>query len=473
MNGDVRDEDCDMRNEMPADELLADYESLGLHGNDKQIFKALRLVCAPYIEEYNHNLSETDTKLGFELRKIDFDISPTPALRERIVDMIRFGHVDEGLLLRILVRVYANHGLYDELFHVCEDVLNFKGDDRNRLLSGTLVESVIYMTVFRLATIDSRDARDYLASRCLKMLERRASTLCLNVEMYTNESNPLHRISMIAYDVLSRQKFEPAYVLAPWIRTNYPKLYKFLNLTRKNIALMIGKKSDLLYDASAALRYEKHRLPVDKPYFGALGELESMLELVPLDTLEISNTEHYGEWKKDLRQKKLCQSLFEMRLYLHFRNITNAIELEPLIDTPKHADLKVHNLYIEAYSPRVTLPTTYNPALRVNFYDDLIWKILNKPQIKYFGTRQSLLIVEDPFNYVNDSTFHQKLTEAIRLHPQLGGVFIVRANGLCYRSSFVRNLNAQSPIPSFVESLVELALESPYASLVTDANRSS
>ena len=467
----MHDEDYDRRNEMRVDECLAHHQSLDLRGNDKKIYMALRRVCDPYIEEYQDHLLETGTKLELVLQEINLDASPTVALRKRIVGMIRYGYVDEGMLLQILLHVYVNRGLYDELLDVCEDVLNFKGDDRNRLLSSTLVESAIHQIVYRLAETDSLDANAPLASRCLHMLERRARTLRLNIDMRTDETDQFRKVSLIALDVVHRRSFEPARTLAPWIRKKYPYLSKTLNLNREKISSMIRKKAPLLYVASILLRLEKDKLVVPKSAFRTFDELEHMLQLVLLDNVKTDNTERYNEWKVDTCNKKLYQSLFEMRLYLHLRNIAARVELEPPIDDPKCADLKVRDIYIEAYSPHDVLPTAFGHVPPANPYDDLIYRIFNKDQIEYFGARKSLLAVEDPGNYVNDATFQEKLSKELMLCPQLGGVLVVQNRGSCNVVSFVRNPDAEFPISSIDETLLKSSLEGscvPVETIVID-----
>ncbi len=382
----------------------------------------------------------------------------TSALRAGIVDMIRTGHANDGIAMAIIDRVYMQRDEYGEIYEVCNDLLNLEGDDRQTVMRGILVEYLINRTTYRIINGEDPKAHKGLAPGLLGLLKRRADMLGLDIDMRHGEDDEFYRISEISRNIFARRQLEPTETIEPWLKASYPRMYEFLALCPEKITELVKRRVDLVYYASMALELPK--LAGSRP--NALDGLESMIAFMWAHNMPIHDSAKYASWRGGLREWKFLQYAFEMRLYVHLCAVTGEIELEPAIDDGRRADLRVHDCYIEAYAPRDVVAMEFGHIFPTNSRRGLLRKALSKSQIRHFGTRQSLLIVEDPHNYVTDDKFQGELAKRIRGNRRLGGVLVARDLGRHYRCALVRNPEATSPIQPTIEEMVMRALGTPY-----------
>lgn len=445
------------KGEMRADDTDVLNKSRHLRGQELESYLQLRGTC----EEFDRDCDAAKSRALDRMGRVSLDANGgvSPGLRARIVDMIKAG-LDDDLALTILDIVYLQNGLYGEYLGVCGAILEFEGHSRDLAVGSALVELAIHQLVDRLSAAQaSRQERDALAGKCAKLLEGRARMLGMGIFAHDKEYDPLYRADLAAMDIYARRRPEPPGEIAHLLR-GYSELRGFLGLALDRIP-PVQKETDLAYYASVAINIKRETPFHGRQKAGPLDELESLLKSMKLRGLDARNG-MYNAWRAGMCGKELLQRLLEMRLYLHLMPEDRDIELEPGIDGGKKADLRVHGLYIEAFAPHEAARTAFGRIVSKGYPGDIVGKILRKDQIDAFGDRHSMIIMEDPHNYVSDAGFQGRLADKIRPHAQLGGVMIARDAGANYECAFVKNATAASEITPEIEQAVTKALETPY-----------
>ena len=426
--------------------------------HDKVILTKLQHIC----DEFRNSHDDDPTDAWQSIDSLNLGIGGknrvTSALRAGIVDMIRTGRANDGLAMAIINRVYIQRSKYDEIYEICNDLLNRGRKDKRAMMQSILVECLINRTVDRIVKGEHLKTHKDLAPKLLELLKRKANALELDIDMRHDEANEFQNILKISRNIFARQQLEPAETLDPWLKARYPLMYEFLGLCPEKIAELVKRRVDLVYYASMA--HESPKLTGSPP--NALDGLESMIGFMESRSMPIHDVGKYASWRGGLREWKFLQYAFEMRLYVHFYAINEKTELEPAIEGRRRADLRVHDCYIEAYAPRDVVAIEFGHILPINSRRGLLYKALSKSQIRHFGERQSLLIVEDPHNYVTDDKFQGELARRIKRSKRLGGVLVAKDLGRHYQCALVKSPAATSPILPATEEMVIRALETPY-----------
>ena len=426
--------------------------------HDKVVLAELRRICDEFRNSHDDDLTAAWESLDSPKFRISDKNSVASALRAGIMDMIRAGHAKEGLAMAILDRVYMQNYRYDEVYEVCNDLLNIDGDAKHAISRGILIEYLINRTVDRIVTGKKPEAHKSLAPKFLDLLKKRADELEMDIDMRHGETDKFQRILGISRNIYARRELESAEMLDTWLKACYPRMYAFLGLYPKKTAELVKKRVDLAYYASMAHESPKFAgTPLN-----ALEGIESMIRCMNAHHMPIHDTRRYSSWRRNMGNWMFLQYAFEMRLYVHFCAVGEKAELEPGIEDGKRADLRVGNCYIEAYAPRDMAVIEFGHIFYTNSRRGLLRKALAKSQIEHFGARQSLLIVEDPHNYVTDKDFQAKLTKKIRRNKKLGGVLVAKDMGQHYQCALVKNPKATSPIRPAIEEMVMRALGTPY-----------
>lgn len=445
---------------MEVDDLIALLESRGLQGHDRWVYLQLRRACDGFHKDYDRAMQDARDKIGSLNLDIGNGNTVTPMLRAYIVDMIKMG-LNDGLAMAILDRVYIQRGMYDEFFAICDDILAFEGEARGRMMGSFLVEYMINRVVHRLSgNQEGPQEIGRLAGRCVGLLRRRADVLGIDVPEHRGESNPLYRASLVSMDVHARRGLESPQSIARLLR-DYPALCGFLGLSDDKIPPLVQKAADIAYHASIAIHIRQSAPRHTRPRPGPLDCLESLLRALEARGIRTGDP-RYSEWRSGMLGKKLAQYLFEMRLYLHFLQACDSPELEPPIDNGKFADLRIGDLYIEAFAPHDAIDTAYGHIRFADSRRSLVSKIFGKKQICSFGNRRAVIVVEDPHDYVDDTAFQGMLARRIPARPQLAAIFVIRDVGDCYRCAVVRNPEAALGITPQAEQMVMRALGTPY-----------
>lgn len=447
----------DPEGEMSVDDAIARLESRYLQGQEQEAYLQMRGACEEFGRDYAKSRDRARGKIG-QIR-LDAAGAASTELRAYIVDMIKAG-LDDTLALTVLDRVYLQNGLYSEYLDVCGEVLRFGGYARDMMVGSTLVEYAVHQLVGHLAGAQaSAQERDKLGEKCAELLEGRARMLGIDMFGHGDESDPLYRADLVAMDIHARRSLEPPGEIAGLLQ-GYPRLCAFLGLAPDKISSQIQKKTDLSYYASVAINVGRTTPFHEAPRAGLLDELELLLEAMGNRGLDARDG-MYDEWRKGMLGTELLQRLLEMRLYLHFLPVDRDLELEPAIDNDKKADLRVRDLYVEAFAPHEAARTAFGHIVLKNYPEGQVRKVLRKSQIDSFGDRLSMIVMEDPHGYVGDGAFHRRLAEMIRPHAQLGGVLVARDMENRYACKLVRNPGAANEITPGVEQMVTRALEAP------------
>ena len=426
--------------------------------HDKVILAKLRHIC----DEFRNNHDDDLTDAWQSIDSLKLDIGPknrvTSALRAGITDMIRKGHANDGIAMAIIDKVYIKRKEYGEVYEICNDLLSIAQDGKRATREGILIEYMVNRAVNRIVTNPNPKAHSSLAPKLIGLLERRAGMLGMDMDMRHDEANEFQRALEISRDIYARQRLEPAATLDPWLKAHYRRTYAFLGLSPEKIAGMVKKRVDLAYYASMAR--ESPQLEDSAP--NTLDCLESMIGLMESRGMPVHNRGQYAPWRGGLCHRKFLQYAFEMRLYVHFSTVTKEIGLEPAIEDGKFADLRVCDCYIEAYAPRDVAAIGLEHMFHTNSRSGLLRKLFTKDQIGHFGARESLLIVEDPRNYVADMGFLAELAERIKRSKRVGGVLIAKDMGRHYKCALVKSPVATPPILPATEEMVIGALETAY-----------
>lgn len=443
--------------EMDADDMIALLESRHLHGDEQKAYLQIRRAC----EEFGTDCARAMDRARDKIGRTGLNTGgASPELRAYIVDMIKRG-LEDVLALDILDRVYLQNGLYDECLDICDDILRFDGYARDIMVGSTLVECSVHRLVSLLPTEQaSQQKRVKLAARCTRVLEGRARMLGMDMFEHGEESDPLYRADLIAMDIYSRRHFEAPGEIARLFQ-GYPRLCEFLGHDPDKMLSRAQKKTYLAYYASVAINVRRSTPFHGIPRAGPLDELESLLEAMERRGLD-SRDGRYGAWRSGICGMELLQRSLEMRLYLHFLAVDDNPELEPHIDNGKRADLRVGDLYIEAFAPHEASRTAFGHMLRKSGPGDMVDKLGKKSQIDSFGHRHSMIIMEDPHDYARDGWFLERLTRMISRHAQLGGVLVAMDAKSHYTCRLVRNPSAGREITPGMERMVMRALETPY-----------
>ena len=427
--------------------------------HDKAILADLQSIC----DKFRNSHDDDPTDAWESIDSLNLDIGGknrvTSTLRAGIVDLIRTGHANDGLAMAILDKVYMQRYEYCEIYEVCNDLLNLEGNDRRAMMQGILVEYLINRTVYRIINSMNPETHKSLAPKFLDLLKKRADELKMNIDMRNEETDKFQRVLGISRNVYARRKLGSAITLDTWLKACYPRMYAFLGLSPKKTTELVKKRVDLVYYASMA----RESLRLAGPPLNALDGVESMIRFMNARNMPIHDTGRYATWRRDMRKWMFLQYAFEMRLYVHLCAINEEAELEPAIDGGRRTDLRVHDCYIEAYAPRDVVAMEFGHILPINSRSNLLRKTFSKRQIRHFGARQSLLIVEDPHNYVTDDKFQGKLAKRIRGNRRLSGVLVAKDMGQHYQCALVKNPKATSPIQPTIEEMVMRALGTPYA----------
>ncbi len=428
-----------------------------LTSHDRVILEELQLICDRAANGNDglaaawHGLDTLNLQIGQKNR-------PTRALRAGIIGMIRTRHVNYSLAMAILDRVYMQRKRYDEMYEVCGDLLDLDKKEGQQAVKSVLVEYIINCTISRIITGQDPGAHRSLAPKFLDLLEKRASSLDIEIDTRKGKADEFQRALDISRDIYAKRYLEPAITLEPWLKSHYPHLYKFLGLSPKKIINLLKRRADIVYCASAAMSsQQKKNAQVD-----TLDTLESMVNIIESGSMTVHAKKDLSSWRDGLCERKFLQSALEMRLYVHLAAQTPEIELGPAMEAGKRADFRVRGCYIEAYTSRDVAAMEFGQMVHTNSRRRLLRKVLSKSQIGYFGSRQSLLIIEDPRNYVDDVDFLGELSARIGSNERLGGVLIARDMGRHYRCALVKSPTSASPVHPPTMELVIKALETPY-----------
>jgi len=425
--------------------------------SDAELVPKLHEECSAFVEDHWSRLASFEHHLEGMMRRVDGGAKGGERTRKYIVDMARFGSgVDDGLVLRVMLAMYIEPGMYREACAVCEDIVAFEGEDRARMAGSTLVESVIDNILIRLSEEYSPDRDDELVQQCIDVLKRRSDDLGLN--QIPGQGTLIYQASRLAFNILARRRLRTAEEIEGWIARKYPLSHRFLNLGDKKIRRMLEKSARLVEHVSVHIKCDelaRAGLKSDSPE-GVLDELERLIPLMEQKGLDKGRG--MREWKGAVRGDALWSALSEARICLRFVDIPG-VEAYPRIENGGSMDLRVGDCYIEVLTPEDgTLFVSRQRIDDARIADHALEKIMEKSQLGSVGGRIAVMVVDCSLHVFDNPRLLDRLPAEIAKAPQLAGVFLALFERGSYRSSFVKNPAAAMPVPQATVDMITGAL---------------
>jgi len=439
---------------------LALMDVWGAMGAGADMIPHLASMCRDYEEGRQAGLGEMREGLYTALGHLGDAVKPGPEVLAFISGLARFGSgADDGMTKLLVEMLYIQRDLLEGACDICEEILKFKGPDRDRMAGSTLVEEILLMV---LGGLEDRDkGRRGLSVRCGKLLQERADQLDLGTRPNPDDCNKLRPLARFASDISARRQVRPAAELGRHIEGGYPRSHRFLELGKAaNLEEMVEGASPLAVNMSAYISLQEIATAQGLPPGGsnALMSLEPMADLLKKAAPRKAVLD---KWRDGIRGRQLWESLFEMEMYL--RLVQAGADVEPDVKVgSKVVDLEVNGCYAEIYSPLESEVLVPGHVVSV---DDpgthFIKQVLSKGQLGAVGEREVVLVVECPHGmYTNLEFLGKKMACHLGKHVQPGGIFFVRRDSSTRRTyTFLANPGATTPVSESTITLMKGALE--------------
>lgn len=426
--------------------------------SDAELVPKLHEECSRFVEDHWSRLSGFEHGLEGMMRLVNGEAKGGERTRRYIVDMARFGSgVDDGLILRVVLAMYVEPGMYREACAVCEGIAGFEGEDRARMAGSTLVESVMDSLLIRLSESYDHKRDIGLAQRCVDILAARAKEL--GTMQHPGQGTLLHKASRLASNLRARRRLRTTEEIGAWISGKYPLSYEFLRLNDKRVRQMLATNASLAENASIRMHCEEiaraRRLPPVSG--GALDELERLIPLMRKGKIDTGRGSK--QWRADMRGAALWSALSEVRIYMRLRLAGHSVDAHPGIEDGDKMDLLVDGCHVEVFSPEDgTLLLSRQWLDEKEIADLAVKKIKKKPQLESVGNRAAVMVVDCPHSVFDNPEMRGKLDGAMEEKPQLGGVLLIMFKGDHYVSRFVKNPKAARPVPDAAIAMIGDAL---------------
>ena len=437
---------------------LVRVDTLGGIKSDAELVPKLHEECSRFVEDHWSRLDGFGHHLEDMMRRVNGGAKGGERARKYIVDMARFGSgVDDGLVLRVILAMYVETGMHREACAICEEIAGFEGEDRARMAGSTLVESVIDNILIRMSEEYVPDRDDVVVQQCIEVLKRRSDDLGLN--QIPGQGTGIYQASRLAFNILARRKLRTAEEIDAWIARKYKLSYRFLNLGDRKIKRMLKTSARLVEHVSVHIKCDELARAdpkLDCPE-GVLDELERLIPI--MEQKGLGEGRGIREWKGAVRGDALWSALSEARICLRFVDMPG-VEAYPHIDNGGSADLRAGDCYIEILTPEDG--TLFVSRQRI---DDgrvaahALEKIMEKSQLDSVGGRIAVMIVDCSRHVFGNPVLLDRLPAEIAKAPQLAGVFLALFENGRYRSSFVKNPAAASPVPQETVDMIAGALK--------------
>ncbi|MDD9826414.1 MAG: hypothetical protein OXU86_06575 [Thaumarchaeota archaeon] len=412
-----------------------------------ELVPKLREECSRFLEARESHLHAFALRLEDMLRHVGDDAKGGEGVRRYTADMARFNSgADDGLVFRMIFAVYIEQGSYDEACAVCEEIVEFDGEDRDKMAASTLVERVVDSILIRVSESYAPERDDKLVQRCVDLLMRRSRNLGLNQS--PRGGTRLHQASSLASNILARRRLRTAEEIDAWIRGKYPKSHRFLRLDSKSLGRMLESDARLAESASIRIRRDELAKARRKPRVPscALDELERLI--TRLHERGIDAGQEFGDWDRNVRGASLWDALAEIRICLRFRLANRGVELHPAIGGGHHMGLLVDNCYVD-----VPPPEGGAPMLSRRLLDDeraagsTLGRIMGDRRLDHVGDRAAVLLLDCSWVAFGSRRLRDRLASALAEKPQLSGAFLILLENSRYESAFVKNPAARMPVP--------------------------
>jgi len=441
----------------PECELVKSDTLRGI-SRDSELVPKLREECSQFLRDHWSRLSDFERSLEGMMRDVDGRAKGGARTRECIVDMARFGSgADDMLVLRVILAVYVESGMYAEACAACEDILGFDGEDKNRMVASTLVERVVDNILLRLSEAPAKDPDGTLVRRCVGILKRRSDDLGLN--RVPGRETDVRGASRLASSIIARRRLKTAEEVDTWIRVRYPLSYEFLNLgDMAGRLLETGPR--LVEHVSAYMRHEElveagrrsHRPK------GALDELERLLQLARERGLDRGRG--FKEWGGAMGRGAPWGAISKARICLRLSLEGTGAELRPPTDNGASADLRMGGCHLKVLALGEATPSASRQRVGgADLASSELERVLDGSRPDSAGDRTEALIMDCPPAAFDSPWLRRLVSSKIVGVPRLAGAFLVMFRGGRYRSTLVKNPAAARPITRETADAVVEALK--------------
>lgn len=426
--------------------------------SDAELVPKLHEECSRFVEDGWSRLSDFERYLEDMMGRVDRGAKGGERTRRYIVDMARFGSgVDDGLILRVILVMYVEPGMYREACAVCEEIVGFEGEDKARMAGSTLVESVMDSLLIRLSESYDPGRDGGLAQKCVDLLATRAKDLGTIRPM--GQGTLLHKASRLVSNMRARRRLRTAGEIGAWIGGKYRLSCDFLGLDDRKVRDILETNADLVENASIRMQCDEmaraRRLPPVTG--GVLDELERLIPLMRKNGIDTGRGSR--QWKGDMRGTALWRALSEARIYMRLRLAGRSVKARPGIEDGEKTDLLVDGCQVEVFSPEDGTLLLSRQWLDEGMIAELAAEEIRKrPQLESAGGRAAVMVMDCPHSVLDSPKLRGKLDAAMGERPQLGGVLLIMFRGDHYASRFAKNPKAARPVPDATVDMIAGAL---------------
>lgn len=459
--------------------------------SDSDAISQISNIGNQFLAAYSSNLGNFRHALGTMLAHMKSSFRPGKDMDDRVVDMARFGSgADDWMIKAVLEEMYLERGLYEQACGVCSRILEFEGYDMHRMMASTVVEDMLGEILAHLRRCEAaghvdgmierglpispkckdRAHLESLGSQCLRLLERRAGLLGLDIVPDRREGSPLRRAADFALMVQARRSTRGSGEIGEHIMSGYPESHAFLELGQGRVlGEMAEQKSPLAQDVSAKIECQNlARIRNAECHAkSALDMLEPMLRFAKSRGVGVDPAVE-GRWKMGIRGTDLWECLLEMDLYLRLVRAGSdvAAGMGPCGEGEREGSkascvgLRVDGCLVEARSTRgggAPAPGRASDAGRPG--NALMDAVQGGSRLPRAGGEQTVLVVGcTGSEFSSIGALRPGLEARLGEGKQPGAVFFVLRNGGHYGIECLVNGNATTAIPDRTMKAIRGAL---------------
>lgn len=376
---------------------------------------------------------------------------PGREMRDAIVNMARFGSMADDRAIRVIVEeLYVRRGHHGPALDICSDIMSFRGHDRGRMLSSTLVEGIVGDVLS--AVRDSQDEAPepgafapprpspresaQALERCMRILRRRARSLGISVPPGAG-GGALLEASALALRISGRRQARLPGEIARHAGLHHPRSHRFLRLDlQSSLSRLARPGSPLARNASAEMASRGGA----RRGHGALGLLEALLERMELGGISAGATK---KWQDGIRGTRLWGTLLEMEMYLRLRLVGARVSVAC---GGGGAPLELGGCRLGVHSP---LDAAWPGRAGARTLDGLLGA----------GGRRTVVVADCPQGVLpGRGALRDRLAPCLAAGRGPGALFLVRRSGGRYTHEILESPSPERRVPNTVKGAIRRAL---------------
>ena len=471
--------------------------------NDEEMLSQLLPMCDQFNHESDASIASLRTKLGAMSHVTRGSFRPGQDMLDSITKMAKFGSTASDQMIRVIVEeLYIRRGHHEQVCSLCAEILKFRGHDRHRMLSSTLVEDLLGAVLAEMRNRQNPDfaksiAREFsplrpyrgdslrhnrLLGQCVKILERRARSLGLGVPPAHDGADQLARASALALGISERRQGPTPAEIARHVDRHYPLSHGFLCLGQPATAALLARPG-LPLAQSILLAMTSHKLAgirhTPHSWQNALATLEMLLGCKRTVGIRVGSRAT-KRWQAEMRGLRMWGCLLEMEMYLRLKMSGSDVATSSKVGGLPA--LELDGLHVEIYSALddawasgravTTQPADPVDALAKSAFGDSPLRDKDTPSGRV--PRKVMVIADCPLGLFPDlAALKVRLATALESDVRLGAMFLLRRNRGRYAHAFLKNPSRAAQIPNSAKTLIEQALRINIANFANSGSRLS